>query len=294
MVRNLDITTLRSFVAVADNGGVTRAAGFLHLTQSAVSMQLKRLEELLGLELLDRSGRTIGLTPAGEQMLAYARRMVALNDEVMARLTDQAFEGEVNFGVPHDVVHPVIPRVLKLFNASYPRVRVNLVTTNTRHLKEEFGRGRFDLILTTETGAHDGAETIHQLPLRWVGAPGGTTWRQQPLQLGFSRNCIFRGIAVKILDRADIPWEMALDSDSDRTVEATISADLAIGILLEGTQPDHQELIDSNGTLPRLPMQHINLYGAENAHAPFVDELAKLVRQGFEAMGPSSLRLAVG
>lgn len=294
MVRNLDITTLRSFVAVADNGGVTRAAGFLHLTQSAVSMQLKRLEELLGLELLDRSGRTIALTPAGEQMLAYARRMVALNDEVMARLTDQAFEGEVNFGVPHDVVHPVIPRVLKLFNASYPRVRVNLVTTNTRHLKDEFGRGRFDLILTTETGAGEGGETIHELPLRWVGAPGGTSWRQQPLQLGFSRNCIFRGIAVKTLDRADIPWEMALDSDSDRTVEATISADLAIGVLLEGTQPDHQELIDPNGPLPRLPMQHINLYGAENAHAPFVDELAKLVRQGFEAMGPTSLRLAVG
>ncbi len=97
-MRNLDVTTLRSFVAVADHGGVTRAAGFLHLTQSAVSMQLKRLEELLGLELLDRSGRTIALTASGEQLLAYARRMVALNDEVMSKLTDQAFEGEVVLG----------------------------------------------------------------------------------------------------------------------------------------------------------------------------------------------------
>ena len=91
-MRNLDVTTLRSFVAVAESGGVTRAAGFLHLTQSAVSMQLKRLEELLGLELLDRSGRTIALTASGEQLLVYARRMVALIDEVITRLTDQDYE----------------------------------------------------------------------------------------------------------------------------------------------------------------------------------------------------------
>ena len=87
-MRNLDVTTLRSFVAVAKAGGVTRAVGFLHLTQSAVSMQLKRLEELLVLELLDRSGRTIALIASGEQLLIYARRMVALNDGVMTRLTD--------------------------------------------------------------------------------------------------------------------------------------------------------------------------------------------------------------
>ena len=105
-MRNLDVTTLRSFVAVAEAGGVTRAAGFLHLTQSAVSMQLKRLEELLGLELLDRSGRTIALTASGEQLLVYARRMVALNDEVMTRLTDQAYEGQITLGVPHDIVYP--------------------------------------------------------------------------------------------------------------------------------------------------------------------------------------------
>ena len=85
-MRNLDVTTLRSFVAVAESGGVTRAAGFLHLTQSAVSMQLKRLEELLGLDLFDRSGRSIALTASGEQLLVYARRMVSLNDEVITCL----------------------------------------------------------------------------------------------------------------------------------------------------------------------------------------------------------------
>ncbi|MEM7320406.1 MAG: LysR family transcriptional regulator [Pseudomonadota bacterium] len=293
MMRNLDMTTLRSFVAVADHGGVTKAANFLHLTQSAVSMQLKRLEELLDLELLDRSGRGIQMTASGEQLLAYARRMVSMNDEVMARLTDHAYEGEVMLGVPHDVVHPFVPRVLQQFNAAFPRVNVNLVTTNTRHLKEEFERGVFDLILTTETGASDGAETIHNMPLRWVGALHGSAWRQKPVRLGFCRNCVFRPVATAALDAAGIAWELALDSDSDRTVEATVSADLAIGVLLEGTEPSHQELIDPSCKLPDLPTQQINLYGTERARGQYVQVLADLIRQGFGGVRPVQLRAAV-
>jgi DNA-binding transcriptional LysR family regulator len=291
-MRNLDITTLRSFVAVADSGGVTRAAGFLHLTQSAVSMQLKRLEELLDLELLDRSGRTIALTASGEQLLGYARRMVALNDEVMARLTDQAYEGEVTLGVPHDIVHPVIPRVLHRFHSSYPRVKVQLVSTNTRDLKGKFSRGECDLILTTEANGTEDSETIHEMPLRWVGAPNGSAWRQKPLRLAFCRQCLFRPKVTAALDAAGIEWEMAVDSESDRTIEATVSADLAIGALLEGTEPGHQVLIDPGETLPDLPGQMINLYGVEQTKSQIIQELADLVRQSFQKMGGVPLRAA--
>ena len=117
-MRNLDITVLRSFVAVAEAGGVTRAAGFLNLTQSAVSMQLKRLEEMLGLRLLERSGRGVSLTPAGAQLLSYAQRMVEMNDEIYTRLTCQSWEGEIVLGVPHDIVYPVIPQVLQRMGLS--------------------------------------------------------------------------------------------------------------------------------------------------------------------------------
>lgn len=283
-MRNLDITTLRSFVAVADNGGVTRAAGFLHLTQSAVSMQLKRLEDLLDLQLLDRSGRGIALTASGEQLLGYARRMVAMNDEVMARLTDQAFEGEVNLGVPHDIVHPVIPRVLQRFNASFPRVKVNLTDSSTRRLKEGLARGEYDLILTTESTAGTGGETIHRMPLRWVGALNGSAWRQRPLRVAFCRQCIFRGEATAALDAAGIAWDMAVDSESDRTIEATVSADLAVTVLLEGTEPSHQELLDHGGSLPALPEQNINLYGAEGVKPQYIEDLAGYIRQSYETL----------
>ncbi len=291
-MRNLDVTTLRSFVAIADSGGVTRAAGFLHLTQSAVSMQIKRLEELLGLELLDRSGRNISLTASGEQLLGYARRMVALNDEVMARLTDQAFEGEVTLGVPHDVVQPAIPRVLQRFHASFPRVRVQLISSYTRELKVLYSKGECDLIVTTETTIGDDGEQIQQVPLRWVGAPDGSMWRQRPLRIAFSRNCIFRPLATAALDKAGIAWDLVVDSESDRTIEATITADLAVGVLLDGTLPPQHEAIDHNGALPDLPVQNINLYGGHAPKSQLVGELADLLRQMFSSVLAPPLRVA--
>ena len=280
-MRNLDITTLRSFVAVADSGGVTRAAGFLHLTQSAVSMQLKRLEELLGNQLLDRSGRTIALTASGEQLLVYARRMVALNDEVVGRLSDQAYEGEVTLGVPHDIVYPAIPQVLKQFNAAFPRVKVHLISSYTRGLKEQFKRGECDLILTTETDLDAGAETLCHKPLLWVGAPGGAAWRQRPLKLAFGRLCTFRPRVVAALDQAHIPWDVIVETDSDRTIEATVSADLAVHTMIEGTEPPHLERILHAGTLPDLPVQQINLYSTGNNKGLVLDTLSDLLRQGF-------------
>ncbi len=280
-MRNLDMTTLRSFVAVADQGGVTRAAQMLNLTQSAVSMQLKRLEDLLGLGLLDRSGRRTALTPSGEQMLGYARRLVALNDEVVGRLTDQVWEGEVTFGVPHDIIHPVIPRVLKQFNAAFPRVRVHLSSLYSSLLMEAHGKGEIDLILTTETVLGPGGETLSEVPLRFYGAQGGMAWKQRPLHIATCRNCLFRPKAIRLLEEAGIDWESAINSDSDGAIEATISADLAVTAMLEGTAPHLLEAVPQAAGLPDLGLQKINMYGAATPRSELVTQLAAVVRQGF-------------
>ncbi len=283
MPRNLDLTTLRSFVAVADVGGVTRASGYLNLTQSAVSMQLKRLEESLDTQLLDRSARTIALTGAGEQLLGYARQMLALNDEVYGRLTDQAFEGEVVLGVPHDIVYPSIPQVLRRFNAEYPRVKVQLLSSNTRALKEQFGRGECDMILTTEDHCDEGGEILATLPLVWIGAPNGCAWKQRPLRLAFEQRCIFRQKVQIALNQAGIPWEMAVESEQSRTIEASVSADLAVHAMLEGTAPHHSEVVQHGGALPELASTNINLYMADPAKGQMADDLADFIRQAFSA-----------
>lgn len=288
MPRNLDLTALRSFVTVAETGGVTRAAQQLHLTQSAVSMQLKRLEEALGQPLLDRSGRGVALTSQGEQLLSYGRRLLALNDEVMARMTDKVFEGEIRLGVPADIVYPQIPEVLRRFDREFPRMRVNLLSSYTYKLKELFGKGAVDLILTTEDAAGPGGETLSSQRLVWVGAPGGTAWRHRPLRLAFERACLFKPWVVRALDAAGIPWEMAVDTGSTRTVEATVSADLAVHAMLDCAISRHLEPVAHGGALPELPSTRIVMYRPPNATGTPVDALEEMIRESYGRMAQAA------
>lgn len=293
MRRNLDLTALRALVAVAEYGGVTRAAHVLNLTQSAVSMQVKRLEEMLGLALLDRSGRGVQLSSAGEQMLTYARRILVLNDEAVARLTDKEYEGEIVLSVPYDIVYPHIPQVLQRFQAAWPRMKVQLQAVNTRKAKEDFAAGLCDLILTTEDHCDPGGETLTQLPLVWIGAPGGQAWRQRPLRLALGRHCAFRAGVLSALDRAAIDWEAAVESDSDRTLEAAVSCDMAVHALLAGTEPPYAERIAHGGALPELTRHFINMYVRPGIENPGVRGLADLFRNAFqvcEGEAPATLR----
>lgn len=284
MPRNLDLTALRAFVTVVDAGGVTKASGFLNLTQSAVSMQLKRLEEAIGVALFDRAARKLNLTGAGEQMLSYARRMLELNDEVLGRLTANEYEGELTLGVPHDIVYPAIPDVLQRFATEFPRMKVQLLSSNTRRLKELYQKGEVDVILTTEEHLDAGGETLIERPLVWVGAEGGQVWKQRPLRLAFEYACIFRASVQSALDASAISWEMAVESDSTRTVEASISADLAVHAVIKGTEPPYVEVVQHNGALPNLPSIKINLYRADRSGNTPQEAMTGFLRQSFRGL----------
>lgn len=281
MPRNLDLNALRSFTAVADAGGVTRAAALLNLTQSAVSMQLKRLEESLGLALLDRSARTIALTAQGEQLLAYARRLLALNDEAWGRLTHPAFEGTLDFGVPHDIIYPHVPGVLRQFSAEYPRVKLQLHSLYTSGLKELFARGEMDLILTTEAGVDADGETLACESLVWTGAQGGQAWKARPLRFGSCGHCVFKRPALDALEAAGIPWELVVDSISPAAVEASVAADLAVSVQMASAVPAHSEAVRHGGVLPELPEHFVNMYVGEGARAPVARRLGELLRQAY-------------
>jgi len=288
----LDPDVLRSFVAIAETGSFTAAAARIYRTPSAVSMQIKRLEEMLDLALFDRGHRRVSLTAPGEQLVRYARRMLALNDEAVARLTEDRFEGELRLGVPHDIVYPVVPRVLKQFNAAYPRINVQLRASSTMKLHEEFARGEVDVILTTEGSLKPGGETLTEMALRWTGARGGVAWKRRPLRLAFCSACIFRPIVLRRLEDTGIDWEMAVLSEDDRAVEALVSADLAVGALLEDSIPPHQEAIEPGSALPDLGVPKINLYARPGGDT-LLDPLSQMLRQGFVAQpAPVSLRMA--
>jgi DNA-binding transcriptional LysR family regulator len=283
MPRNIDLAALRSFVTVADVGGVTRAAGYLNLTQSAVSMQIKRLEEALGLSLFLRAARKLALSPEGEQLLSYGRRMLALNDEALSMLSSTACEGEIRLGVPHDVVYPVIPGILRRMAQAYPRVRINLVSSFTLLMKQDYARGAFDVMITTEEAPDPAAEVMSSRGLVWVGALDGNAWQRRPLRLGFKDTCIFRPHAQAALEAAGIPWEMATGGESEQAVEATVAADLAVSVRMEGSIPEGMAPIAGDNQLPSVGQMKLALYRANRRADEAVDLLVQELRCAYGA-----------
>ncbi len=199
-------------------------------------------------------------------------------------MTAKEYEGEISLGVPHDVVYPAIPEVLQRFNKAYPRMKVHLLSMGTINLKAAFARGEADVILTTEERVDKGGETLLERPMVWIGAEDGQMWKQRPLRLAFEHACIFRGPALAALDAAGISWEMAVESDSIRTVEASVSADLAVHVLIEGTESPYASVIQHDGGLPTMPRIQINMYRTDLSKAEPLDALTDLIRQAYRAM----------
>lgn len=294
MPRNLDMTALRAFVAVADAGGVTRAAGLLNLTQSAVSMQIRRLEESLGQGLFLRVARRLSLTPEGEQLLGYARKILVLNDEALSRLTSESYEGEIRLGVPCDIVYPHVPGILKRLAAQYPRVRVNLTTSFTVLLKEGFAKGAYDAVLTTEEHPEPRAEILAAHDLAWIGARDGSAWHRRPLRLGFKETCIFRTAAQAALDRAGIAWEMAVTGESEQVIEASVAADLAVTVRMAGVLPAGCTVIGAGNALPDPGRTQVCLYQSGLRRDEVMDALLCELRCAYGRAGQAAPALAVG
>ena len=279
-MRNLDIGALRSLVAIADTRTVTKAAQQRHLTQSAVSMQVKRLEQTFNTKLLHREGRGVVLTATGQQLVSYARRLLALNDETWSRLTSGDFEGELTLGVPIDVVHPHVPHVLRRMRDDYPRVKLNLVTSMTLALKRQWRAGEIDVILTTEKRASRGGATLTKTEHHWLGAVDGQAARQRPLPLAIVNQCAQRQDAIDTLDKAGVPWEFVVDTDSDETVNAIVAADLAVTPITGPCLVSGCEVLP-HGLLPTLPDIKINLYAASQRNSDLVEKLVDCLRSEF-------------
>ena len=263
--RILDLNTLRSFVTIAETGSMTRAASRLHMTQSAISMQIKRLENHLELSVFDRSMQGITPTPSGDQLLHYARQMLELNDEAWGRLTSADYEGRVSLGVPSDIINPVVPRVLREFTRDYPRVQVQLASALTKKLLRQFEAGKHDIVLTTENSAGKGGEVLSTQRLIWTGAIGGVAWKKRPLPIGFSRACAFRSTVIDALDKAKLEWRDVVVAEDEIAGVATLSADLCVGAELEFSEHSGREAIDHGGLLPALSDHSIIMYRAQNS-----------------------------
>ena len=281
MRKDLDITLLRAFLTVVEAGGVTRAAAALGISQAAASQQVKRLEEALDCRLFEREGRGLALAPAGERLLAQARRLLALNDEVWSSMRSPSFEGEVRLGVPYDIIASFVPPILRRFAKAQPRVRVSLVCEDSKVVREQLRSGGVDLALTTETECGRHGETLRTDRLVWVGVPGGDAHLKDPLPVSLGApTCVFRPVAVEALGKARRDWRAVCEVSRLEPVHAAIEAGLAVAPLLRSSVPERFEVLGREARLPTLPEFRINLY-APPGIGPAARDLADHVRAHF-------------
>ena len=284
MARNIDPGLLRAFIAVAETGGMTKAGRLLNLTQAAISQQIKRLEELFGQRLFERDRREAVLTVGGERLLPYARRLLELNDEVSGLMTSPDFHGEVRVGVPHDIVRPFMPPILRSFGQAWPRVRVLLVCGTSRMLLGSLERGEIDMSLTTERQPGPNGEMLLPEPLVWVGARGGRAPRKRPLPVALGApDCAFRRAAMDALAKAHIDWTTVCEDGNMMALYAALEADLSVSPVLLSTIPEGLEPVASDAGLPELPSFAVNLYLPPASSNDIALELAHHIRQQFTA-----------
>jgi DNA-binding transcriptional LysR family regulator len=266
MQRNVDVAIVRAFLTVVETGSVTEAARQLHLSQGAISQQIRRLEELSANRLFLRVGKRMVLSPEGRQLLGAATHLVASNDQLCAALRLPPIRGEVRFGAPYDIIGSYAPAILRRFSATFPTVRVTLLCKDSVVLLSDLRSGLIDVALTTELACHKGGETLRSDRLVWVGARGGDAHTRHPLPVSLGADtCVFRPVAIAALRKAGRKWQTVCEVSNMEPVRATLEADLAIAPLLSHSVPDSLEIHGASTRLPKLPMFQINLYETERA-----------------------------
>ncbi len=282
MARNLDTALLRAFVTVAETGGMTAAANLLHLTQAAVSQQIKRLEDGFECTLFERDRRGMTLTNAGERLFGKAKRLVAMNDEVWADMTTPAFSGELKLGVPFDLVGTYLPPILKSFANTYPQVEISLVCLSSPQLLQALADGTVDVALVEEPAGKSAGECLATERLMWVGAKGGDACFKRPLPLSLGcENCAFRPSVFKALRDKGIIWRSVAEIGNVEAMLATVQTDLAVTAALPSTLPPGLEILMAESGLPLLPTFAINLHLPRSGCSEIAQAMARFIREGF-------------
>ncbi|HZP19560.1 MAG TPA: LysR substrate-binding domain-containing protein [Bauldia sp.] len=293
MTATLDLDQLRTFVAIAETGSFTRAAEAVFKTQSAVSMQMRRLEERIGKPIFARDGRASKLTEEGERLLGYARRMVRLSDETLAAFDDAELTGTVRLGTPDDYADRFLPEILARFSRSNPRVEVSVICEPSLTLMELARTGDLDLAIVTHCG-EGSPEVVREEPLLWVASAAHAVEEQEILPLALSRPpCIWRTAGLDALASVGRKYRVLYTSGNSTAISAAVLAGLAVTVLAESAlRPGMRVLSEAEG-FPRLPACEIGMIRSWNRPgSPIVDKLAEHIVSSLDNLSVPTARAA--
>ena len=283
MAAPLDLDQLQTFVTIADMGSFTRAAEEVHRTQSAVSMQMRRLEERLGKPLFEKDGRTNRLTEEGERLLTYARRLLRLNRETLAAFDDASLEGHIRIGTPDDYADRFLPEIIARFARSNPRVELSVICEPTHNLLDQLKRGNLDIAIVTHSGSKGASEVVRREPLLWVTSANHSIHAEDVLPIAVGRStCLWRRTACDMLDGMGREYRILFTSWSATVIIAAVLSGQAVSVLPEcALRPGMRILGEAEG-FGALPDVHIGILRGQSGHPELVDALARHIADSLD------------
>lgn len=281
---DLQLDWLRAFVSVIDAGSLTAAAPLVHRSQSALSMQLKKLEDAVGSPVLARGPRHLKLTPTGSELLGYARRLLALHHEAVEALQGPTLSGRIQLGVPDDYAAAYLTPVLRGFAARHAQVEITLVCEQSTLLIPKVQRGELDLAVVTRDRAQRGTLLFRE-PLVWVGAAPHDAWRRDPLPIAiYEPGSLARSAALAALAKAKRTHRIVYNSSSLAGHVAAVESGLAIAVLTRCSVPPQLQVLGARQGLPVLPAMEVaalrsKASAGSSAVSAFHDEVLRALRR---------------
>ena len=283
---DLSITPLRTFVTIADTGSYTRAAEQLFLSQPALSLQIKRLEEQLGQQLLARRGRQTVVTDAGNVLLSYAKQILTLNEEAIARLSVADTEGRVRVGVLEEVAVGPLVDLLTMFRRLCSKVQIDFEIDTSYRLSKRIQDNSLELAVLNKSFAGNDVIDLWEEEYLWVEQRGSDHHKQTPLKLIMDTPdtpCAIRDAAMLELERARLRTETVFSSTSILAIQAAVLAGLGIGMLSPGSVSGEMRVLGATEGMPEVPRAQIVLARSVDAKSNAVDTLASFLVSHLQA-----------
>lgn len=273
-MRSIPTDLLRAFVTIIDLRGYTRAGEQLGRTQPAISLQMRRLQDLVGVQLFTRDGNGTSVTEAGELVAGYARQILALNDEMLLRLSDKRAQGKLRLGIPNDYADHFLPRLMQGFAADFRGLTFDVVCDVSHALLKGLREGLFDVVVAmTPDGPAEGAFMTWREPLAWVGDGSGIHEKDALRIVCYPEGCLYRRNMLSALQREGRAFEIVYTSPSLAGLEAAISTGFGVSVLARRILSDRLlEIRDAQ--LPRIADVVVGIYVGEKAKSAAVQSFA--------------------
>ncbi|WP_421784026.1 LysR substrate-binding domain-containing protein [Kiloniella litopenaei] len=283
MAPHLESDLLRTFVAIAETKNFTRASEIVSRTQSAVSIQMKKLEEIVNEKLFDRGPRGVALTPSGEHLVKDAKRILSLLDQAATSLQQDPLKGTVRIGIPEEYGGTFLPSVLSRFAKTHPQAEVTVRCAQSAALTKAMEKGELDLIILHEEATKIGGEILLNNPIVWITSDTYCQHECTPMPVAvYDSECWWREWALSCLDQQNKDYKITYVSSSTFGLQAAVSSGIAVGIVAEGQiPPDCRELTAEEG-FPRLQSTNIVLRQNTQRECNTKAGMAQAIRDAFQ------------